>query len=65
MSFTKSGMVGKSKNSRRTAEVFLQFSTAPSTFNRYKQKCGTLEKKDRNCFVFADSRWAILPQLLL
>jgi hypothetical protein len=43
----------------------LKFSTAPSTFHNFKQKCGASEKTDRNCHVFANSRWAIFPLLLL
>jgi hypothetical protein len=30
-----------------------------------KQKCGASEKRNGNCHVFANSRWAILPFLLL
>jgi hypothetical protein len=35
------------------------------TFHNCKQKCGASEKGDGNCHVFANSRWAIQPPLLL
>jgi hypothetical protein len=41
-------MDGKSKNRRRPAEGFLKFSTVTLTFNKYKKKCGTSEKRDGN-----------------
>jgi hypothetical protein len=34
----------------------LKFSTVFSTFNKYKQKRGTSEKKNGNCHVLANSR---------
>jgi hypothetical protein len=55
-------MIGKSKNSRRNAEVFyIKFSMAPLTCNKYKQKRAAAEKRRGNCHIFANSRWAILP----
>jgi hypothetical protein len=44
----------------------IKFSMAPSTFNKCKQK-KTLHfrEKEWNCHVFAYSRWAFLPPLLL
>jgi hypothetical protein len=44
---------------RGAAEVF--FPLLLPTFYKYEQKCGVLEKKDTNCHVFSNSRWAILP----
>jgi hypothetical protein len=38
---------------------------APSTFNKCKEKCDIEEKRDLNCHVFGDSRWAFLPFFLL
>jgi hypothetical protein len=56
----ESGLVRKSKIGRRTAEVFLyRFCTALWNFNNCKQKRNALEKRNGNCYVFADSCWAI------
>jgi hypothetical protein len=44
--------------------IFTVF-TAPSTFNKCEQKHSPSEKRDGNCHVFANSRWEILPPLLL
>jgi hypothetical protein len=43
----------------------LKFSTASLTFNKYKQKRSSSEEINGNCYIFANSRWAILPALLL
>jgi hypothetical protein len=39
--------------------------TAPLTFKKCEQKHSPSEKRDGNCHVFANSRWEILPPLLL
>jgi hypothetical protein len=55
LSLAKSGIVGKSKKEEETLRVFLISH-------------GSLdhsEKKDGNRQFFADSRWAVLPCLLL
>ncbi len=44
---------------------FKNIFTAPTTFNKCEQKRGPLEQRDGNCHVFANSRWEILPPLLL
>jgi hypothetical protein len=43
----------------------LKIFTAPSTFKKCEQKHFPSEKRDGNCHVFANSRWEILPPLLL
>jgi hypothetical protein len=58
-------MVGKSKNTRRTAERFYNFPQLLWVFNKRKQKHSSSEEINGNCDVFANSRWAILPALLL
>jgi hypothetical protein len=42
-----------------------KFSTAPSTFNKYKLICVFSEKRDRNWHFFVNSCWAILSSWLL
>jgi hypothetical protein len=41
--------------------TFLKFSTASSTLNKCKQKRSSSEEIHGNCYIFADSRWAMLP----
>jgi hypothetical protein len=41
------------------------FFTALSTFNKCEQKRCPSEKRDGNCYVFANSHWEILPLLLM
>jgi hypothetical protein len=43
----------------------LNILTAPLTFNKCEQKCGRLGKRDGNCQIYANSRWEMLPPLLL
>jgi hypothetical protein len=35
------------------------------TFNKCKQECRDSQKRDGNCYIFANSHFAILPPLLL
>jgi hypothetical protein len=43
---------------------FLKFSAAPLSFNKYSTR-SIPDKRDGNCYIYIDSRWAILPCLLL
>jgi hypothetical protein len=54
-------MVEKSKK----GEEPLKVSSTSATFHHYKPKRSSSEKREGNCHIFANSRWAILPPLLL
>jgi hypothetical protein len=54
----------RAKIGEETLSVFKIF-TASATFNKCKQKRSSSEEINGNCYVFANSRWAILPALLL
>ncbi len=55
----------KRKRRKRTAHSFNNFPPPLLQLLKYNKKCGSLEKKDRNCHVVTDSCWSILPCLLL
>jgi hypothetical protein len=57
-------VVGKCKIGEEPLRV-LKISTAPSTFNKGKLKNGTSEKRDANCYIFANSHCTSLLSLLL
>jgi hypothetical protein len=46
---------------RENRRGLADFSPAPLIFKKYTQKLGASEKRDGNCHVFANSRWATLP----
>jgi hypothetical protein len=57
-------MVGRAKIGKESLSILNIFHSS-FDLKKYEQKCGPSEKMDGNCHVFANSRWEILPPLLL